>query len=235
MRNRLSISLVLLVGLLLASCSGQPAASMQSGLSVTATGSVYLVPDVVDIDLGVQTQSPSVGSAVANNNRLTSAVLAALSSQSVSAADIQTTYFSVSPQQMYDNTGMPTGQVNYWVDNTVHVRLRQPDKLGDVLQAAIGAGANSVQGVSYSVSDPSQAQAEARQKAIDIAQARAHLLASAAGATLGETQTISASVGLPGPRMTAASAAEAPIASTVPVSVGSLEVQVQVTITYALK
>jgi uncharacterized protein YggE len=235
MRNRLFISIVLLAGLLLPACSGQPANSDQSGLSVTATGSVYLVPDVVDIDLGVHTQSTAVSNAVSNNNRLAAAMLAALTGQGVASSDIQTTYFSVTPQQMYDNTGTPTGEVTYWVDNTVHVRLRQPDKLGDVLQAAIGAGANSVQGVSYSVSDPSQAQAEARQKAIDIAQARAHLLASAAGTTLGETQTISASVGLPGPRMTAASAAEAPIASTVPVSVGSLEVQVQVTITYALK
>jgi uncharacterized protein YggE len=235
MLNRPFISIVLLAGLLLTACSTQPATAGQSGLSVTATGSVYLVPDVVDIDLGVHTQSTAVGNAVSNNNRLTAAMLAALTGQGVASSDIQTTYFSVTPQQMYDNTGMPTGEVTYWVDNTVHVRLRQPDKLGDVLQAAIGAGANSVQGVTYSVSDPSQAQAEARQKAIDIAQARAHLLASAAGASLGEPQTISASVGLPGPRMTAAGAAEAPAASTVPVSIGSLEVQVQVTITYALK
>lgn len=234
MRNRLSIPLVLLAGLLLIGCAAQPTPAMQPGLSVTATGSVYLAPDVVDIDLGVQTQSASVGSAVSNNNRLTAAVLAALTGQGVSSSDIQTTYFSVTPQQVYDNTGTPTGEVTYWVDNTVHIRLRQPDKLGDVLQAAIAAGANSVQGVTYSVADPSQAQAEARQKAIDIAQARAHLLASAAGATLGETQAISASVGLPGPRTTSAAAAEAPTESTIPVSLGSLEVQVQVTITYAL-
>jgi uncharacterized protein YggE len=226
---------MLLAGLFLTACAGQPANAGPSGLSVSATGSVYLVPDVVDIDLGVQTRSASVGSAVSNNNRLSAAVLAALTGQGVASSDIQTTYFSVSPQQMYDNTGTPTGEVTYWVDNTVHVRLRQPDKLGDVLQAAIGAGANNVQGVTYSVSDPSQAQAEARQKAIDTAQARAHLLASAAGVTLGETQSINSTVGLPGPRTTGAAAAEAPAGSNVPVSPGSLEVQVQVTISYALK
>jgi uncharacterized protein YggE len=235
MRHRLFFSLMLLAGLFLTSCSDGSASAGQSGLSVTGTGSVYLAPDVVDIDLGVQTQSASVGGAVSNNNRLSAAVLAALAGQGVASSDIQTTYFSVTPQQMYDNTGTPTGEVTYWVDNTVHVRLRQPDKLGDVLQAAIGAGANNVQGVSYSVSDPSQAQAEARQKAIDTAQKRAHLLASAAGATLGEPQSIASSVGLPGPRTTGAAAAEAPAASNVPVSPGSLEVQVQVTITYDLK
>ncbi len=235
MRNRLFFSLMLLAGLFLTACSGGSANADQSGLSVTATGSVYLVPDVVDIDLGVQTQSASVGSAVSSNNRLSAAVLAALTGQGVASSDIQTTYFNVTPQQMYDNTGTPTGEVTYWVDNTVHVRLRQPDKLGDVLQAAIGAGANNVQGVTYSVSDPSQAQAEARQKAIDTAQTRAHLLASAAGITLGEPQTITSSVGLPGPRTTGAAAAEAPAGSNVPVSPGSLEVQVQVTITYSLK
>jgi uncharacterized protein YggE len=235
MRNRLLISLVLIAGLSLTACSSQPANMPASGLSVTGTGSVYLVPDVVDLDLGVQTQSVSVGSAVASNNRLSAAVLAALTDQGVASSDIQTTYFSVTPQQMFDVTGAPTGQVTYWVDNTVHVRLRQPDKLGDVLQAAIGAGANNVQGVTYSVADPTQAQDEARQKAIDIAQNRAHLLASAAGVTLGEPQTISSSVGLPGPRTTGAAAAEAPAGTTVPVSPGSLEVQVQVTITYAVK
>jgi uncharacterized protein YggE len=235
MRNRYFFSLILLAGLFLTACSSQATNSTPSGLSVTATGSVYLVPDVVDIDLGVQTQSSSIGNAVSTNNRLSAAVLAALTGQGISSSDIQTTYFSVSPQQMYDNTGAPTGQVTYWVDNTVHVRLRQPDKLGDVLQAAIAAGANNVQGVTYSVADPSQAQAEARQKAIDLAKARAHLLASAAGATLGEVQSINSSVGLPGPRTSGATAAEAPAASNVPVSPGSLEVQVQVTMTYSLK
>lgn len=235
MRNRLFISLLLLAGLGLAACSSQVSPAGPSGLSVTATGSVYLVPDVVDIDLGVQTRSASVGNAVSNNNRLAAAVMAALTGQGIAASDIQTTYFSVSPQQTFDNTGAPTGAVMYWVDNTVHVRLRQPDKLGDVLQAAIAAGANSVLGVSYSVSDPSQAQIEARQKAMEQAQARAHLLASAAGVTLGDPLTISTSVGLPAPRTTAAGAAEAPATSGVPVSLGSLEVQAQVTLTYALK
>jgi uncharacterized protein YggE len=235
MRSKLLFSLMLLAGLLLTACSSQPANADQSGLTVMATGSAYLAPDVVDIDLGVQTQSASVGNAVSNNNRLSAAVLAALSAQGIASSDIQTTYFSVTPQQMYDNTGAPTSQVTYWVDNTVHVRLRQPDKLGDVLQAAIGAGANSVQGVTYSASDPSQAQAEARQKAIDTAQARAHLLASAAGATLGEAQTITSSVGAPGPRTTGPVAAAASASSSVPVSPGSLEVQVQVTMTYSLK
>ncbi|HLC05189.1 MAG TPA: SIMPL domain-containing protein [Anaerolineales bacterium] len=235
MRNRLIISLLLFTSLVLAACSSQPGTSNQSGLSVTATGSVYLAPDVVDIDLGVQTQAAAVGSAVAKNNRLTAAVMAALADQGLASSDIQTSYFSVTPQQRYDDTGTPTGDVTYWVDNIVHIKLHQPDKLGEVLQAAIAAGANSVQGVTYSVSDPSQAQAEARQKAIDIAQARAHLLASAAGATLGEPLTINAFVGLPGPRTAGAAAAEEAPGSSVPVSPGSLEVQAQVTITYPLR
>ena len=229
------ISLILLAGLTLTACASQSGPADQSGLSVSATGSVYLVPDVVEIDLGVQTQSSVVGSAVANNNRLAGAVMAAVTGQGVAIGDIQTTYFSVSPQQKFDDSGSPTGEVTYWVDNTIHIKLRQPDKLGDVLQSAIAAGANSVQGVSYSVSNPSQAQAEARQKAIDAAQARAHLLASAAGATLGEPININAYVGLPGPRTSGAALAEQGPIGSVPISPGSLEVQAQVTITYALK
>lgn len=235
MRNKPIVSLLLLAGLILTACSGQSGSSDQSGLSVTATGSVFLVPDVVDIDLGVQTQATTVGSAVSTNNRLAAAVMSALTEQGIQNSDIQTSYFSVSPQQQYDNTGTPTGDVTYWVDNIIHVKLRQPDKLGDVLQSAIAAGANSVQGVSYSVSDPSQAQADARQKAIEIAQARANLIASAAGVRLGQPTTISVSVGLPGPRTTGAVAAEDGPGSNVSVSPGSLEVQAQVTISYSLE
>src|SRR3990170_8003333 len=96
------ISLILLTGLALPACASQSGPANQSGLSVSATGSVFLVPDVVEIDLGVQTQSSVVGSAVSNNNRLAGAVMAAVAGQGVASSDIQTTYFSVTPQQKYD-------------------------------------------------------------------------------------------------------------------------------------
>src|SRR4030065_2519866 len=101
------ISPLLLAGPPLTACASQSGPADQSGLSVSATGSVYLVPDVVEIDLGVQTQSSVVGSAVANNNRLAGAVMAAVTGQGVAIGDIQETYFSVRPQQKFADRGSP--------------------------------------------------------------------------------------------------------------------------------
>jgi uncharacterized protein YggE len=234
MIQRRILPVLLLASLVLAGCGALPGAQERS-LTVTGTGSVNVAPDIVTVSLGVQTVGDDIAQVVAENNRWAQRVQDAAREAGVADEDIQTVYFYVSPQPQYDESGNPTGVVTYWVDNTINVTLRQIGGLGDLLQAAIDAGATSVQGVSFSVDDPSQAEAQARQQAVDDARGRAEMLAAAAGATLGAPISISSAVSLPSPQSVSRADAATAASSGVPVTPGTTEVQVQVTVMYGLR
>jgi uncharacterized protein YggE len=234
MIQRRILPVLLLVSLVLAGCGVLPSAQERS-LTVTGTGSVNVAPDIANVSLGVQTVGDDIAQAVAENNRRAQRVQDAAREAGVANEDIQTAYFYVSPQPQYDEHGNPTGVVTYWVDNTINVMLRQIGGLGDLLQAAIDAGATSVQGVSFSVDDPSQAEDQARQEAVDDAHGRAEMLATAAGVSLGAPISISTVVSLPGPQPMAGADTAAGAGSGVPVTAGTTEVQVQVIVVYGLR
>ncbi len=80
----------------------------------------------------------------------------ALKTFKIDPKDIQTTNFSIAPQQQYDNNGKLTGAINYMVDNTVYVTLRDITKMGDVLAAAVKAGANSINSIQFDAADRKQ-------------------------------------------------------------------------------
>ena len=82
-------------------------------------------------------------------------------------------------------------QVIYHVSNNVTVTIRDLAKAGDVLQAAIDAGANNIYGVNFSVGNPDPVMAEARRKASEDARARAQELAALHGVEVGEVVSIS--------------------------------------------
>lgn len=231
------LAALLLATLALAGCAAQPGDKMPSGITVTGTGSTKVTPDVATVTLGVQSQNERISLAVADNNRRAALVRQAVVEIGVAEGDIRTTYFSVWSQPRYDEFGTLTGETTYFVDNSVLVTVRDVAKLGEILQAAIGAGSNSIQGISFHVEDPTEAEDEARAEAIADAQARAQELATAAGAQLGEVTSISTSVYFPVPLQAYAmrggaggGGGEGP-----PVSVGTYEVQVQITVTYAIR
>jgi len=226
---------VLLLSLLLAACGA--GAAPERTLTITGTGTVHVTPDIVSVSLAVQTQDRDVAHALAENNQSAQRLLAAARSAGVADADMGTTFFAVTPQPQYDpTTGNPTGEVIYLVDNTITVTLRDVSRLGELLQVAVDAGANNIQGVSFSVDDPSAAEDQAREQAMTDARTRAEMLATAAGATLGAPISISTSVYQPyvlgGYRVEAAMGIGG---GGVPTTPGTTDVQVQVFVTYELR
>ncbi|MEW6566572.1 MAG: SIMPL domain-containing protein [Chloroflexota bacterium] len=239
LRKWLPVAVVTLA--LLAGCSGVSnvsGATQVHTISVTGTGSTRLPPDLALVTLGVQTQGPDVGEAVDENNRKVTDVIGAIRELGVAAADVATTQFSVSTQQLYDENGQLTGEVTYWVDNLVSVRLRELDKLGQLLQQALSHGANTVQNVTFTVENPEDELDAARLLAIQDARDQAEQLAKAAGVELGEVLT----VGEPGYVPVYMEAAVPALAfgeggggGYVPTSPGVLEYQVQLSVTYAIR
>ncbi len=174
MNLRRALPLLIIAGLVLAGCAtAAPSTEIKPQLTVSGTGLVRVTPDTASINLGVSTQDTDVVQAVAASNLAAEAIISSVKNLGVAPEDVRTTYFNVSPQPMYDQTGMPTGQTTYWVNNTLVITLRQVDQLGALLQAAVDAGANSINGISFDLTDKSQAEEQARQAAMADAQQRA--------------------------------------------------------------
>ena len=203
-------------------------------LSVVGNGRVYLTPDMATISIGVRTDHESASEAVVDNNTQIQQVVGALSDMGVAENDIQTSNFSIYPQQQYDDQGNIISTI-YVVENTVLVKIRDLDTLGDVLDTAVSNGANSIYGITFDVEDKTAAQSEARENAVADAETKATELAQAAGVTLGQIQTISEATSYPVYYdMRGGGAAEA-AASTVPISPGQLTITSDVTIVYVIE
>jgi uncharacterized protein len=207
-------------------------------VSVNGSGKVVLTPDIAYITIGVQTTNANAAEAVAANNSDTQKVIDALKAAGIADKDIQTTNFSISPQQDYDPaTGKPTGKITYTVNNSVFVTVRNIDQVGKVLDAAVQAGANNISGIQFDLADRTLALSDARKAAVADAYSKAEELASAAGVTLGSVQTINEySSGGPVPMYDVRAAAPAMAeGGSVPVQAGQLIITVEVSIVYEIK
>jgi hypothetical protein len=232
------VLLALAAALLLAACTGAAGTSqarLPRSIVVTGTGTAHLAPDIVIITLGVQTQGPDIAEAVSENNLRAERVRQAIRDAGVADEDVQTAYYSVWTQQRYDEFGNVTGELSYMVDNTIVIQLRELGRLGELLEAALSRGANSVQGVSYSVEDPSDALDVARVEALEDARAQAAQMAADAGVLLGDVIAIGEPGAYPGPIVEAPAFGKGGGGAGVPTSPGVLEYDIQVSVTYAIQ
>ena len=228
---------VLLLGSLLAACGPSTVTLQQQPpqrtITVTGTGMVTLTPDIAYITIGVHSQDPSASVAMTTNNTSAQAVISTIKAAGVADKDIQTTNFSIYPQQQYDTNGKIIGII-YMVDNSVYVTVRDLAKLGGLLDASVKAGANTINSISFDVADKTAALSQARLAAVANAKKQADELTGATGVTLGSVQTISYYDSTPPVAVPMARALSADSGS-VPVQAGSMQITTTVTIVYELK
>lgn len=242
------IAFALLVVLLLSACtapaqSNQPAAPVQQSdqpqnpqprtISVTGSGQVTLAPDLAYIYIGIHSQAANVSDALKENNDKAQAVSSALSEMGIEAKDIQTSSFNIYPQQNYGPSGEAL-ELQYAVDNTVYVTVRQLQNLGQLLDVVVRSGANSINGISFDVNDKSQAVSEARRLAVESARSQAEEMASVAGVELGELQTMNVYTSSP-VMSTYEGKGGAYDAASVPISAGQMIIRVEVNAIYVIR
>jgi uncharacterized protein YggE len=236
----LLLSVVVLLAVLLSACgTASPTASGTTPrtLTVTGAGQISLQPDMATIYMGVHTETPSAAESVSQNNVQTQKLIDALKSAGVDAKDIQTMNFSIYQNSQYGPDGKPTS-TNYAVDNTVYLTVRKLDKLGDLLDAAVRAGANNINSIQFDVADKTKAMSDARAEAVKAAKKQADELAAAAGVTLGNIQSIQYYDASPTPvfqgkGMGGGAAMNADMA--VPINPGQMQITATVTMAYELK
>jgi len=217
----------------------QPGVSPIRTISVTGEGRATLTPDIAYVNIGVHSESEDVGEALATNKAQVQKVVDALKALGIAEEDIQTTNFNIYPAQQYGPTGELL-QTRFVVDNTVYVTVRNLDQLGDLLDKAVEAGANNINGIQFDVEDKTAALSDARKAAVSDAQALAQELATAAGVGLGQIHSINTfSNNVPMPMyadkgMGMGGGMGAP-AAAVPISPGQMILTVGVSITYEIQ
>jgi len=240
MRTKIFVFAVLAFALVLSACGpttiNQEAQPVVRNLFVNGVGQVYLTPDIAYIYIGVHTEGATASDAVDANKGQTTAVIDSLKTAGVDDKDIRTTNFSIWPSQQYAPDGTVSGTV-YMVDNTVYIVVRDLDGLGDLLDSAIDAGANSINSIQFDVADKTAAVKDARSKAVEDAKTQAEELADAAGVSLGEIQSISFYDSSPYPisEGKGGGGGVAYAEAAVPIQPGQLSISVSVNITYEIK
>jgi len=241
MRTKFLVFTVLAFALALSACGpttiNQAAQPAIRTLNVNGAGEVSLTPDLAYIYIGVHDEAATPSDAVDANKAHTEAVQNAIKKAGVDEKDINTTNFSIWPSQQYAPDGTISG-TTYMVDNTVYVIVRNISSLGDLLDAAITAGANNINSISFDVADKSEAVKEAHAKAVENAKTQAQELADAAGVTLGDIQSISFYDNSPVPYYSGKGGGGGGVdmaASSVPIQPGQLNISVSVNILYEIK
>ena len=156
-------------------------------IRVSADGEASVAPDVAIVTLAVSGEGKELGPARDDVNRRSSAVLAVLRKQKIADGDINAPDVGIHPQYDYRKGQQMVG---YRVSRQVTVKVRDLDRLGEVLDTVVAAGANELFGAQMSAADPSAAEHAALEAAMAAARAKAEVLAAAADVKLGRVARI---------------------------------------------
>jgi len=156
-------------------------------LQVTGQGTMSASPDQAILRLAVQTQALTATQASNDNAAMMSKVLDALANAGLSKDSIQTTSYTLTPiyESKSDQT-TPPRVLGYTARNAIQVTITNFSSTGKILDTAVTAGVNEVQGISFTLSNSALAtlQRQATQLALQDAAAQAKAIASTMGVTL---------------------------------------------------
>ena len=169
-------------GTAMAQASPAPQVVQSAGtrLDISATGEATRVPDIAIITAGVVTRAATARAALAENATQMERVRVALKRAGIADRDIQTSNISLNPEYRYVQDKAPQ-LVGYTASNQLSVRFRDIAKSGDILDALVAEGANSIGGPNLTIDKPEEALDEARVKALGVGRARAEQYGRALG------------------------------------------------------
>ena len=203
-------------------------------ITVTGTGTITVTPDIAHVTVGVVTNETTLAKAQSEATTSAQAVLDTATGAGIDKKDIQTVDYSVDVIAQTDDNGNQIGVQGYRVTNAMTITVRDIDSVGSVLDKLVAAGANTVYGVSFDVSDPTAATAQARQAATKDASDKADAYAKGLGVQIIGVQSMT-ETSAPQPLSQEASyarAAPAAASAPVPVSAGSAQISVTIEVVY---
>ncbi len=157
-------------------------------LTVNGNGTVTVDPDQAVVRIGVETEAPAARDAQLEANRIANAIMAAMGDLGIPSEALQTSRLTLSPVYERPTPAQPQEQprvVAYRATNTVSVELGDLTRVGPVVDAAIDAGANRIEGVEFGLDDDSEARRLALVAAVEDARAKAETITRTLGVGLG--------------------------------------------------
>ncbi|MCJ7668582.1 MAG: SIMPL domain-containing protein [Anaerolineae bacterium] len=202
-------------------------------ISVTGVGKVSAEPDMAEIIIGMESRAPTAKEAASQNSGDMSEVMAVLKEMGIAKEDIQTVDYSIRTEMDY-REGEEPKVIGYVVTNAVQVKVRDLDLVGDLLDGATEAGANTIYGINFTIEDPRPFQEQAREMAVADARSKAQQLAEAADVRLGVLLSLSEYI-IEGPVYVERAMAEGMGGGGAPpISAGQLEITIQVQMSYEI-
>jgi uncharacterized protein len=207
-------------------------------LVVTASEEVEVPADRAHLTVTVESRGRTSQAAASENARIQTAVLEAIRRAGIASAQLRTQAVTVTPEYQYPKEGGRPTVVGYQGRNVVAVEVRELARIGQVIDAALGAGATSIAGPRFALSAPDSARREALDAAVRKAGADASVMARAAGVQLGRVLELSSTDFGDAPMQefprVAMMRAESAGAVETPVEVGLIKVRVSVTLRIAI-
>ena len=240
---RLAVALGVLAGLggsppLAAQEPGAPVAASQRTIRVSGMGEARARPDAARLTFAVETFAPTAREAGQQNAATMEQVVAALVAAGVPRSDVETSNYTVFPEYVHDPAQPQAERIRgYRATNQVTLRTTQLPRVGELIDTALGAGANRVDGVMFELRDADAAQAEATRNAVERARATAQTMASALGVRLGPVLDASTGVGpiMPRPMPMARMQAMDVAATSTPIEPGEQTIRADVTLIFAIE
>jgi uncharacterized protein YggE len=235
--NRNLILSGLIFVLFLASCTPiaeSSSTTIGSTIRASGIGVAYTNPDLVIIQLGVDTVSNDPNEAVNQNTDKMNELIDLLENSGISANDIQTTNYNMWVEDIYDQNNQPTGDKRYHVTNQVSIRLKDLSKIGELIKDATSAGVSNVSGISFAVSETSELEQAALDIAIENARQKAEWMAEKLSLNIGSIVNV-VEGGFTPPIAFQAEFQAVGGASEVPIAQGQVSLTAQVQVEFELQ
>ena len=241
MKHKLIISLTTLVAVMFmvafAVGNGTPQVTSadegqtENTVVVTGTGTIEVEPDIAIINIGVQTQNDDAQIAQQENAAAMDKVISALKTQGIAEKDIVTSQYNI-----YQSSNYLDGEMRkefFVVNNTVNVTVREVKQVGKLIDLASANGANSINNITFSVSDDAAYYQEALKLAMGNAEGKAEAIMGTFSKTPGQPINVTEYSSGGGVIYAAESVKTfAMDAVSTPIETGQISISASVTVTY---
>jgi Uncharacterized conserved protein len=136
-------------------------------MNINGKGSVMTEPDIAIVSLGVITENKELKAAQEENAAKSTEVINSLINSGIEEKDIKTEAYTINPE--YDYVEGKQIFRGYKVTHTFKVTIKDIKKVGEIIDAAVSSGANVVNNITFTISNPSIYYKKALNLAIDDA------------------------------------------------------------------
>lgn len=200
--------------------------------SITAEGKEVVIPNIAEFKIGLITEGKNLTDIQKENSNKFNKLIEFLKKQGINEKDIRTEVYSITPKYKYDKESKIVG---YSINQTLSVKVRDINKIGEILSGAVQNGANNIYGPNFTIDEISVYLDKAREKAIKSAQEKAQKIAKIMGFKLGRVINISEIPSEVSPILLKGVSTEMGGLPSPSIEPGSQEVKINVTITYEIK